>query len=206
MPRPVMTNTEVQDVREQICDQALTLFTERGVENVGLRAIGAELGITATALYRYFPDGRDEILAAVRARAFKQFADVTEEAFQSDGAPLDRFRAMGRAHVAFARERTATYHMMFDFSQSGEFPDLREQAKRARHVLFSAIEELARSENMDRDYQVLAHVSWAAMHGAVQLETSNQLKFGVNIEQLMGGLCDMLFARNEYEINPLGGN
>ena len=201
-----MTNTEVQDVREQICTQAQILFTENGIENTGLRAIAAQVDITATALYRYFPKGRDEILAAVRARAFEQFADVTEEAFRSDGPPLDRFRAMGRAHVAFARERTATYHMMFDFSQSGEFPDLREQAKCARDILFSAIEELARSENMDKDCQVLAHVIWAAMHGAVQLETSGQLKFGVTIEQLMNGICDMLFAPSESETIPLTGN
>ena len=64
-----MTNTEVQDVREQICTQAQILFTENGIENTGLRAIAAQVDITATALYRYFPKGRDEILAAVRARA-----------------------------------------------------------------------------------------------------------------------------------------
>lgn len=199
-----MSESEVHGIREEICDRSQALFSEQGVDHVGLRTIGTSLGMTAAALYRYFPGGRDEILAAVRARAFQQFADITEQTFQSDGNSFERFQELGRAHVEFAQNNTVAYHMMFDLAQSGDYPELRKQAKRAREVLFDAVAEVAKDEQLSVEAHMLSHVAWAAMHGAVLLETSGQLRFGVSIGQLMTKLSELIFQR--VSDNELSGN
>ena len=36
---------------------------------------------------------------------------------------------------------------------------------------------------------MLAHVAWAAIHGAVMLNTSDMLQMGVDIQQLVEGIA-----------------
>jgi AcrR family transcriptional regulator len=195
MARPTLTHSEVEQVREKVCDAARELFSKCGLD-VGLRTIGSEIGLTGAALYRYFPQGREEIVAAVRTRAFRQLADLSEEAVESSGTPLERFRAVAEAYVAFARNDAVSYRMLFSLMQSGDFPELRKEARRARDILFRAAQEAAREEPTSRepneDGRVLAHVAWAAIHGAVMLETSDMLQMGVDITQLVDGIAQVL--------------
>jgi AcrR family transcriptional regulator len=61
--------------RQQIASTASQLFSERGYENVTLRAIAEKLGYAHAALYRYFPDK-----AALLGEICKAtFADLTVE-------------------------------------------------------------------------------------------------------------------------------
>jgi AcrR family transcriptional regulator len=192
MPRPSLTDSEVLSIREKVCEAAGGLFSKHGVENVGLRTIGSEIALTGAALYRYFPLGRDEIIAAVRTRAFRDLADRSEEAVASSGTPLERFRAVARSYLVFARNDKESYRMLFSLMQTGDFPELRRQARRARDILFRAAQEAAHSEEPTADGRVWAHVAWAAIHGAVMLETSEMLQMGVDIEQLMDGIAEAL--------------
>ncbi|NKY35538.1 TetR/AcrR family transcriptional regulator [Nocardia speluncae] len=53
---------------------AAELLVSHGAEALSLRAIARELGITAPALYRYYPS-RDELLAALRRDICRRLAD-----------------------------------------------------------------------------------------------------------------------------------
>jgi AcrR family transcriptional regulator len=192
MARPTLTETEVENCRERVCDAARGLFSKHGIDHVGLRVIGSEVGLTGAALYRYFPEGRDEIVAAVRTRAFRELGDLSEHAVRSPGTPLDRFLAVAKAYVAFAHSDTASYRMLFSLMQTGDFPELRKEARRARDILFRAAQAAAHSEESVEEGRVLAHVAWAAIHGAVMLETSDMLQMGVDITQLVDGISRAL--------------
>jgi AcrR family transcriptional regulator len=196
MPRPTKTDLEVEHVRGRVCDAAEALFSRDGMENVGLRAIGSAIGLTGAALYRYFPQGRDEILAAIRARAFRELADLSEEAVASCGTPLERLRAVAEAYVGFAGQDAASYRLLFSGMQAGDFPELRKEARRAREVLFRVAQEAAHSDESSEQGRVWAHVAWAAIHGAVMLETSDMLRMGVDINQLVDGVAHALSHLN----------
>jgi AcrR family transcriptional regulator len=207
MARPTLTDLEVEQVRGRVCDAAEALFSQHGMENVGVRAIGSAIGLTGAALYRYFPQGREEILAAIRARAFKELANLSEEAVASCRTPLERLRAVAEAYVAFARQDAASYRLLFSGIQTGDFPELRKQARRAREVLFRVAQEAAHSDESSEQGRVWAHVAWAAIHGAVMLETSDMLRMGVNIDQLVDGVAHALSHLNATfdEFNPVAG-
>jgi AcrR family transcriptional regulator len=196
MPRPTLTDSEVDQVRGRVCDAARTLFFQHGIENVGLRAIGSAIGLTGAALYRYFPQGREEIVAAVRARAFRELADVSEQALASCRTRLERIRAVAEAYVAFARRDAASYRLLFSGMQSGDFPELRKEARRAREILFHVAQDAAHSDELSAQGRVWAHVAWAAIHGAVMLETADMLRMGVDINQLVDGVAHALAHLN----------
>src|SRR5215813_567834 len=124
MPR-VLTQTDVADFRERLCEAATRLFDTRGREGFTMRELAGELGVSAMTPYRYFKD-KDDILAAVRARAFNRFADRLEQAFQTPGTALEKSGAVYQAYVGFAFGEPAAYRLMFDLSQPDEtaYPDL----------------------------------------------------------------------------------
>jgi AcrR family transcriptional regulator len=105
MPR-VLTETDVADFRDRLCEAAERLFAEKGPDAVTMRQLSAELGVSPMTPYRYFED-KDDILAAVRTSAFNRFAEALEKA--RDGAPDARTAATwsGRPMCA-SRWRTRT--------------------------------------------------------------------------------------------------
>jgi hypothetical protein len=103
---------------------------------------------------------------------------------------------VAEAYVNFAQDDTVSYRLLFSGIQTGNFPGLRKEARRAREILFRAAQEAAQSEQTNGDGRVWAHVAWAAIHGAVMLETSDMLKMGVDITQLMDGVARALSHLN----------
>ena len=100
MPR-VLSETDVADFRERLCEAAERLFAEHGPDGVTMRQLAAELGVSPMTPYRYFKD-KDAILAAVRANGFNRFAEALEAAYDSESDPVERSRIVGDAYVAFA--------------------------------------------------------------------------------------------------------
>ena len=75
MPR-LITQTVVADFRDRLCDVAASLFAERGRDGFNMRELAKRLRVSPMTAYRYFRD-KDEILAALRARAFGSFARIS---------------------------------------------------------------------------------------------------------------------------------
>ena len=107
--------------------------------------IGSEVGLTGAALYRYFPEGRDEIVAAVRTRPSASWRRVgASRPFTGDAAGSVPGRGQGLRGVRHSD--TASYRMLFSLMQTGDFPELRKEARRARDLLFRAAQAAAHSE------------------------------------------------------------
>ena len=93
MPR-VLTETDIVGFRERLCELATRIYVERGPANFNMRLLAAELGVSAMTPYRYFKD-KDEILSAIRARAFGRFADQLERATGDTGHAAGKKRRGG---------------------------------------------------------------------------------------------------------------
>jgi AcrR family transcriptional regulator len=78
MPR-VLSDTDVADFRDRLCEAAERLFAEKGPDAVTMRQLASELGVSPMTPYRYFKD-KDDILAAVRTNGFTRFAEAMEAA------------------------------------------------------------------------------------------------------------------------------
>src|SRR5262245_19915009 len=66
-----------ESAREEIKQVARKQMAEQGRASIGLRAIARELGLTAPAIYRYFPSLDDLILALI-VDGFNDLADALE--------------------------------------------------------------------------------------------------------------------------------
>jgi len=67
MKPPTQRDLQAETRRHQLLDIALTLFAERGVENVSMKDLAAEAKVAQGLIYHYF-ESKDDLLAAVFQR------------------------------------------------------------------------------------------------------------------------------------------
>jgi AcrR family transcriptional regulator len=169
MPR-TLSAADLEAFRTRLCDVAEKLFAAHGPDAVTMREMADALGVSSMTPYRYFKD-KDAILAAVRTRAFNQFAAAMEAARQTAKA------RSGNAYVEFALAHPAAYRLMFDVSQPtfADYPELVAAMGRARLTMGEGLRELAAAGRFKGDVELAAYVFWSTMHGAVMLELAGLL-------------------------------
>lgn len=178
MPR-VLSETDVADFRERLCEAAERLFAEKGPDAVTMRQLAAELGVSPMTPYRYFRD-KDDILAAVRANGFNRFAEALEAARDRAETPRAKGAAVGEAYLDFALEHPHTYKLMFDLDQPHEadYPELVAAGRRARQTMTGYVDDQVGAGLLKGDPETIGQMFWAATHGAVVLELAGKLPPG----------------------------
>jgi len=178
MPR-VLSDTDVADFRERLCEAAERLFAERGPDAVTMRQLAADLGVSPMTPYRYFED-KDDILAAVRTNGFNRFAEALEIARASADGARAIGEAVGLAYVTFALENPHSYKLMFDFNQphAEKYPELVAAGLRAQKTMTGYVQDALAEGLMSGDPVQIGLMNWAAIHGAVILELSGMLPAG----------------------------
>lgn len=185
MPR-TLSDDDVAEFRQRLCDAAARLFIERGPEAVTMRNLAKELGCSAMTPYRYFKD-KDAILGAVRARGFDAFSDALEEAGAKAKDPIAHARAVGLAYIRFAAERPHVYRMMFDtpFLDGEDVdPDLKRAGQRAREQMKAYARGLVAAGEVEGDPTLIANVLWSGVHGLVMLSLSGMLSRHLSAETI----------------------
>ena len=175
MPR-VLSESDVADFRERLCDAAERLFAEKGPEAVTMRQLAAELGVSPMTPYRYFKD-KDDILAAVRTIGFDRFAEALETAYAKPASARSKGAAVGEAYVNFAFEHPQTYKLIFDLNQPNgeEYPELVRAGARAHASMSHYVRGLVEAGVMVGDPEEIGMMFWAASHGAVSLVLAGKL-------------------------------
>ena len=205
MPR-VLTEEATREFRERLIDAAERLFAQKGLEAVTLRQLAAEIGVSPMTPYRYFAD-KDDILAAVRARAFTRHAEALEAAWEATKHdPIAASNAVGEAYVDFAFAHPEAYKLMFDISQPDEasYPELVAAGERSRRTMTRHLEALAAAGQFDGDPGLVGHMYWSALHGPIMLAFSGKLMPGYDarriIEALLAALTRGVFGADQRPV------
>ena len=184
VPR-VLTDEAVGEFRERLVDAAEHLFASQGLEAVTMRLLAAELGVSPMTPYRYFVD-KDAILAAVRTRAFNRHAAALEAAFDAGSDPFQRAASVGRAYLDFALGHPEAYKLMFDVKQpsADAYPELVTAGARSRATMTAHVKAMIDGGVLTGDADLIGHMFWSALHGAIQLQLAGLLAPPFEAERL----------------------
>jgi AcrR family transcriptional regulator len=145
--------------REQVISAAIELLESEGPDGLSMRAVAAQVGVSAPALYKHFPD-KDAIESAVIAQGFRDVA-AAFEATAEDGD--DSLGAIAVAYRAWAKAHPHLYRLMTHKAlRRDELPPGVEAAAAA---------PLVRAVGGDPD---LARAAWAMAHGLTSLELADR--------------------------------
>ena len=112
-PRPHRSERQT-DLADAIKETAWRQMAESGAASLSLRAIARELGITAPAIYNYYPD-RDALVTALIVEAFTSFGDAQAGAIASipEQSHSLRLHALGMAYRDWAVALPERYQLIF---------------------------------------------------------------------------------------------
>ena len=186
MARNALTAVEVDSMRSRLCEGALKIFRDGGLEAVTFRALADAVGVSHTLPYRYF-ENKDAMLASVRVMCFSQFERFVREREAAQRSSLNRVLAVLEAYVDFVLQHPVEYSLIFATAQPPpqRYPDLLA----ARQSLFEHSVELVQrcldEKVITGDARDITHMVWGALHGLLTLHVANQLVHGRTLKELV---------------------
>jgi AcrR family transcriptional regulator len=118
-----MKTADETPLRERILTLALDRFLLPGHEQLSMRQMAAELGVTPMALYRHFQNKEDLQLHLLDA-GFRRFGAYLARS-ETGVTPLERLERMADGFTAFAVENPGYFELLFLSSRT--LPGLRDR-------------------------------------------------------------------------------
>jgi AcrR family transcriptional regulator len=129
------------NLRAALLEQAERTVRERGVQDLSLRELAREAGVSHGAPRRHFPD-RQALLDALAEAGFARLGAELRGAAEGAGEDFEaRLRATATAYVRFATRDAALLELMFAGKHREESGKLHEAADRAFAVMLELIDQ-----------------------------------------------------------------
>ncbi len=194
MARPVLTDEAIDAFRDRAVEVAMRLFAEQGYEGFSLRTLARELQCSHTTPYRYFPGGKAEIFAEVRAEGFRRFGRFLKARLEPVEGPLERVRVLARGYFDFSVQHQAAFTIIFEMGQPNpeEHPVVGEAGFAAWSVLYDVVRDAVEAGALIGDVSDLAHTMWAGIHGVATLHLAHKISMDRTADAVLETMTDTL--------------
>jgi AcrR family transcriptional regulator len=183
------------DLRRALLQAAVRTIQKHGFDSLTLRAVGDEVGVSRSALYRHFAD-KSALLTAVAAEGFRMLRVDLLTAWERAGKGSAGFQAMGESYVRFAIANPWHYRVMFGggFELDATDAELGEEGAGAFRALVDALVEQQTQGIVRRDdAQTQANLVWALVHGIAMLAIDGNFQHqGADVSALTRYAVDRL--------------
>jgi AcrR family transcriptional regulator len=170
-----VTQAHIDARTQDILGGAMRLFARKGIEETTMHEIASEAGISAGAVYRYYP-GKEHLVRAVFDACNAGTQQMFDEATAETDTPLEALRRTGRIAWDSIREADAQEQSILNLEMAlagarrpEEFGrDLRELARRRVGLLEALLREARAKGEIDPaiDPRALALTLMAAYLGS----------------------------------------
>jgi AcrR family transcriptional regulator len=184
------------NLREALLAAGERALESGGAQNLSLRELAREVGVSHAAPRRHFAD-RQALLDALALAGFERLGAALADAITSAGPDFDaRLLALTRAYVAYATEHPALVELMFASKhQAGAAPELAQAADVAFAPALAAVAEgQAAGAVVGGDPERVAKVAFAAIHGLVALANNGMLDDDLSLEGFLEEAVERLVA------------
>lgn len=165
------------DLRAAAIAAGMEKIDEQDHPDLGLRALARDLGVSATALYRHFPN-KDALLDALALEALNGLGAHQAKAAQSVGGGREGFGEMGVTYVRWAVEHPALLRLIYDRVGKVDLAaDNRTKMGEAFYQLRAGITAMM-PENISPEQRTTATLhAWSLVHGLAMLILDGQVEY-----------------------------
>ena len=190
-PKPKFT-------KEEIVAAALELVSEKGIEALTARELGARLGSSARPIFTVF-NSMEEVQVEVRAAALKRFESYAEKAMHY--TPV--FKQVGMQMLLFAMEEPKLYQLVY-MSENAGATDFEGIVDRLGDVAQLCVDVIQRDYSLsEKDAKALFEHVWIYTFGIGTLCATGMCRFSQDeIIQMLGqDFMAMLFYAKSGRMN-----
>ncbi|TPG38574.1 TetR/AcrR family transcriptional regulator [Sphingomonas koreensis] len=153
------------DLRAALITEGLKLLDAGAADDLSLREVARAAGVSATAVYRHFPD-KTALLEALATAGFARLAAAQVQAAEAAPDRAQGFNATGRAYVRFALAHPGLFRLMFSFApKSDAFGCDASPTDDAMALLMANAAALAPASEGPDGARLFALRSWSLVHG-----------------------------------------
>jgi AcrR family transcriptional regulator len=153
------------DLRSALVAEGLRLLAQRDAESLSLREIARGVGVSATSVYRHFPD-KEALLTALALQGLAELGAAQRVAAEQAGGGEAGFAATGRAYVRFALANPALFRLIF--ASPALAPARGGAPESEARALLQANAAVAAAMGAG-EAAVLSVRAWALVHGLAML-------------------------------------
>jgi AcrR family transcriptional regulator len=168
-----------------------TLDSGRSIDDLSLRGLARAVGVSATAVYRHFPDKAALLAALADAGLNRLGADQrTAARLAAPHGPLAAFAASGAAYVRFALAHPALFRLIWSSAPAGDlFAAPVEHCHPAMADLRSGIAAILPPDASAEAQRAAALSCWSLVHGLAMLALDRQIILDdATIDRVVAGL------------------
>ncbi|KTE05108.1 TetR/AcrR family transcriptional regulator [Sphingopyxis sp. H115] len=160
------------DLRAAVIAAGLKRLEAGDGGELGLRALARDVGVSATALYRHFPD-KEALLDALADEGLRRLGALQAQAWLKAGGGIAGFKATGTAYVRFAHDEPALFRLSF----TRQMPDRKEGGdggEVAYNLLRAGVGEALPGV---KDPDTAALHAWSLVHGLAMLVLDRRIEW-----------------------------
>lgn len=174
------------NLRSALLEQAELTVRDQGVEQLSLRQLARQVGVSHGAPRRHFAD-RQALLDVLAEAGFKRLGAELRSAAAGAGEDfLARLRATAAAYVRFAIRDAALLELMFAGKQRDPAGPLHEAAERAFSVLLELIQQGQAEGILERgEAERVGLILFATVQGIAALITAAMVQ-AEQLDELVG--------------------
>lgn len=162
------------DLRSALIEEGLRLLALSDAEHLSLREIARNVGVSATAVYRHFPD-KQALLSALAQRGGDMLAEQQMQAQTAAGGGVAGFDATGRTYVRFALAHPALFRLMMARTRADALGTPDDVCLTGLGLLRQNVAALAEPGTSNEEQRVRAVFAWAIVHGLAMLMLDGQV-------------------------------
>ncbi len=156
------------DLRSALIETGLSWLSTRQGDDISLREVARLVGVSATAVYRHFPD-KQALIAALCERGEAGLATAQRAAADDVGGGGAGFGASGQAYVRFALANPGLFRLMMSARPAtGPLKDVLDDKSTAMRGLRADV-AAALPNSEDTQQRLAAIHAWSLVHGMAML-------------------------------------
>ncbi|HWD39049.1 MAG TPA: TetR/AcrR family transcriptional regulator [Fimbriimonas sp.] len=159
--RPARKSYHHGNLRQALIDKALESLASKQ-DDLSLRALAVEAGVSPNAPYRHFKD-KDALLAAIADFGFRQLSQQLKQV-EAEGSNR-RFREMADRYVKFALANQALYGVMMSHGAGDGLKTCQDLVEEFVRVVTG---EVTANDSVHK----ASTATWSLLHGYASLSTT----------------------------------
>jgi len=147
-----------------IVDASMDLFSQKDFHKIGMRDIAKRAGISAAAIYRYFPS-RDDVFVEALIRHMQVVEELFEKKVAEGNTSLESL-AMGS--VDYLLDNESVFQMMAHFMITGQIqPKALERYNAMQRHFLDMLEKVNNQTDIGMNSRLVTHAVYASVTGVV---------------------------------------
>lgn len=163
------------DLRAALIEEGLSQIGERPAEKVSLREIARKVGVSATAVYRHFPN-KAALLGALCEVGSRKLTRSFDEVIEATPGGIATFEAMGRAYVRFALANPSLFRLMMTKAPPANLMNPDEKGDPGAFEMLSSTLQSVLPQDAPADVRRIKRLqAWSIVHGLAMLMLDGQV-------------------------------